>query len=251
MKLYGLILLFLIVIMIFTGTEGEKENFNIFQDVEKAINNAFVLAGGASSIAVNTADYAKGAIGAADQSSRSIPDAIQQARNMNSYMKLMRDRVANCGSAVKELWGSGKSPLQPIADCKIIPSRMGKLKCYIKNGKAHTANAISLAKKASKIQNNFKKNYKKHFESETCKEMRLALQERIDKGVNIPTARETLDHLAQCNTCGDRFSAMLAKPLDTSKITEISVNATKTISQWPQITKSINTLTDVASRLET
>jgi len=253
MKLYGFILLFLIVLMIFSGSVAEKENFNIFSDVSHMIHNGIVIAGAAGNVAVKSAKYAEGAVNASKESQQSIPDALDQAHNINTYLTLMRERVAKCGSAAKEILGDNADvELSPPTDCSKVPKGWGRqLRCKARNKISAAKNAASLALKVSKIHSNFKKNYKKHLESETCKEMRLALQARIDKGVDVPTAAETLNHLALCNTCGDRHSAMMAKPLDSHKITEIGVNANKTLAQWPAIGPTLEVLTSVANNLET
>lgn len=248
MKLYGYIFLFLIVIIILTPSTEEGEHFNIFHDVGMLVHNGIVLGGGAANVAINATQYADGVMKAADHSSSSVSDSVQQVRNLNTYLSLIKTRANNCAKIVTDTMASAPAT-HPIADCEGL-SKRGKLLCRVKNGASHSKNVFNGTSYLIKSARNLKTNYKMHLESPECATERKSLQARAAGG-EVISAKETLDHLSNCNQCANNHSLEQAIPLDSNIITEISNNAEATLSSWPSATPALNTLRGISQNLET
>ena len=259
MKLYGYILLFLIVLMTLTSNTEEGEHFNIFSDIVrdvanaataagKGIHNGVVISEAAVDVTLETTKYANDAVKAAGHSNSSISDAVQQARNMNDYLGLMKTRVNNCAKIATDAMASAPVT-HPIADCEGL-SKHKKLLCKVNNGRAHSKNAFNGASHLIKTARDLKTNYKTHLESPECATERKSIQARAAGG-EIISAKETLAHLRSCNQCANNYSLQQAIPLDSGIITDISNNAEATLSSWPSATPTLNTLRGISQNLET
>lgn len=257
MKLYGLILLFLIVIMIFTETKGTQENFGLWSDISnavssagKAIHNTIVLGEGSAGVISTSVDFVGKAKKSLQYSKTNIPSAIEQANNVHDYAQNMKQRVFNCSSMAKGFLGTPPS-IQTPDDCSKIISKIDRAKCHLKNGGTHTKNVYKIGQHISTIHKNFKANYEKHKESPECAKEYAALQARIAaQGEDSVTARETIDLMTRCNTCLNHHSAGLAKPMDASAFVNITNNTKQTITTFPPASPTINVLTKMTSQLE-
>ena len=237
MKLYGYILLFLIVIMIFTSSTNKVENFGIFGEIDKALNfiphavNAIDKAG---DFALKSGSAASAGVATAKPSFASAQTALAEAKNAINAGKIIKTRIGTCHDMAKtmlkpSLSSSTTTPSSIPGNGSTAKQNNDPKKCRTFKDKLYDLTpdwfkrTHQNVKSTSSVVTNFKKTYQSHLPTPECKAASAALQKRLDADDpnDRVTAEETQLHANNCGTCLDHASLMLLMPANEYKIDQI------------------------------